>query len=151
MCKVFSQSHGLNHSKQEPDEVAKELTEGMIHVAFACGMCEAQAEGKRFHMFKRPAGASPWHYASIEVIRAMANAEVAKFHFCMVGVKGYDWPATRRTAVMINAKRFAARLAKAQCDEIHEHLYLIKGRAHHCQIYLEMFSNEVRNAIAWES
>ena len=44
VCKAFRQLQGLVYNKTSPEEIARQLNETMVHVAFALGMCAAQAD-----------------------------------------------------------------------------------------------------------
>ncbi len=131
------------------------MKDAIDHVVFSLELCLEQYRNGRPFFFEHPAGANSWTLECIRRVMLLEGVYVAKFDFCMLGMKtvddrGEEAHAKKRTTVMTNSPAVATLLREAQCRREHVHQHLLDHRAGACQKYPEKFAKLVCEGIKRE-
>ena len=126
-CVAFSQLQSLS---RESENKAKQLAEGIRHMAFMAKLCKKQVEGGRIFIHENPAHAKSWALPCIRKMAREMGVDVVETDQCMFGLK--TWGSSRShlvfakkpTRFMTNSKPVGSELRR-RWDQSHHLLSLI--------------------------
>ena len=156
MCGPFSRLQELfNYPKQDTEQVKEKIHAALDHLKFAIELCIKQKDQGRMFIFEHPVNATSWYAQTVRLLSSMDGVYLAKFDFCMAGMKTIDGAgreafAKKRTGVLTNSSAVASLLRGAQCRGEHKHEPLLEGRAGPCQQYPDKFCRLICEGIKKE-
>ena len=156
MCGPFSRLQELfNYPKQDAEDVKEKIRAALDHLKFAIELCIKQKEQGRMFIFEHPVSAASWYAQTVRLLSSMDGVYLAKFDFCMAGMKTIDGAgreayAKKRTGILTNSPAVASILRGAQCRGEHKHEPLLDGRAGPCQQYPDKFCRLICEGIKKE-
>ena len=92
-------------------------------------MCEIQAKTTRLFVFEHPVQARSWSLSLVKRLFKYKDVTTVGFDFCQLGTHSEGYPAKKRTRIMTNPLCISKRLSRFQCDNPHQHIPLMNGRA----------------------
>ena len=85
MCTAFSAIQAINRARRDPEVVARELTNGRLHLAWCCHLYRKQVERGACFLHEHPAGATSWHERCVVSVLSLKGVRRVRADQCMLG------------------------------------------------------------------